>query len=548
MNAYKKILALFVITCLGMFMGTPSTAVAQANATLSITIKDGDTGDQTPVRVTLTDAQGRHTPLPDEAIKVMYGRQDIAEGYGFQPDSAFYVDGQFSADLEPGLYNLKVTKGNEYLEQRHTLDLQDGSLDTTITMECWIDMPARGWYSSDDHIHVRRSPRENPLLLRWIAAEDIHVGHMLQMGDYHATYYSQYAFGEQGRYHEHGGEGHTHNILSPGQEDPRTHEIGHTISLAADEFVRHSSKYYYYDQLADEVHEEDGLFGYAHQGVTFHGYRGMTLDIFAGKVDFMEILQTCIETGPLETAHYYHFLDMGFRVTATAGSDFPWCGYSRYAEKAPESKLPQQGWDAQIGNVRFYTYVGDQYSFEQWKEGFRAGHTFVSNGPVVDLKINGQLPGSVIEVSKGEQISITATAYGNEEQVPLESLQLIGHGEVLDRRSWQASSGSREEITLEKTMKVEEGIWIAAKVKAGPLQYAHTTPIYIRVDGQGFYDRDDLQAHLDKAESYLEELEDVLENQDKTVPQNEAWRYRAHLEQRIKETRGKIKELRGLEE
>ena len=22
----------------------------------------------------------------------------------------------------------------------------------------WIDMPARGWYSSDDHIHLRRSP------------------------------------------------------------------------------------------------------------------------------------------------------------------------------------------------------------------------------------------------------------------------------------------------------------------------------------------------------------------------------------------------------
>lgn len=48
----------------------------------------------------------------------------------------------------------------------------------------WIDMPARGWYSADDHIHIRRSPRENPLILDWIAAEDVHVGVMLQMGDF----------------------------------------------------------------------------------------------------------------------------------------------------------------------------------------------------------------------------------------------------------------------------------------------------------------------------------------------------------------------------
>ena len=39
-------------------------------------------------------------------------------------------------------------------------------------------MPARGWYSSDDHIHLRRSPRDNPSILRWVAAEDIHVANL----------------------------------------------------------------------------------------------------------------------------------------------------------------------------------------------------------------------------------------------------------------------------------------------------------------------------------------------------------------------------------
>lgn len=511
---------------------------AQHGSKLSVAVQDEKTAAKTPVRIKLTDHQGQHTPLPEDAIKIMYGRDDIAEGYGFQPDSAFYVDGEFSIHVQPGKYELKITKGTEYLNQYHVLDLSNGDLDTTFTIKRWIDMPEKGWYSSDDHIHVRRSPRENPLLLRWIAAEDIHVGHLLQMGDYHATYYSQYAFGEEGRYHEHGGEGHSHHILNPGQEDPRTHEIGHTISLNADSLVRSTSRYYYYDRVADKIHELNGLFGYAHQGITFHGNRGMTLDIFDDKVDFLEILQTCVDGGPLETTHYYHFLNLGFQLTATAGSDFPWCGYSRYGEEQDAE------WDARIGNVRFYTYTGNDFSFENWQEGVHSGHTFVSNGPVVDLKVNNQLPGTVLDLNEGDEIEITATAYGHREQVPLESLQLIVHGNILDSTGSSQPSGSGEEMTLRHNLIAEKGMWIAAKVKAGPLQYAHTTPVYIRVNGGGFHDADRLDEHLAKAESYLNELSTELDQQDRTTAANEAWRYKERLSERIRSTRQKIEDMR----
>lgn len=516
-----------------------------SSSSLAVSVRDYGTGKQTPARITLTDRQGRHTRLPDEALSVMYGRDDRAEGYGYQPDSSFYVDGKFNVELSPGVYKMSITKGIEYLARELTLDLtsSDSDMDTTVVMKRWINMPERGWYSSDDHIHVRRSPRENPVLLRWIAAEDIHVGHLLQMGDYHATYYSQYAFGEEGRYHEHENGGHSHAILSPGQEDPRTHEIGHTISLSADSLVRNTGQYYYYDRLADKIHELNGLFGYAHQGVTFHGYRGMVLDIFAGKVDFLEILQTCVEGGPLETTHYYHFLNLGFPITATAGSDFPWCGYSRYTDEESAPGTPAE-WNARIGNVRFYTYTGGIYSFENWRKGVRAGHTFVSNGPILDLKVNDQMPGSVLDLKKGDQVKISVTAYGQRKQVPLESLQLIGHGKEIGRINSSHPSYSREKLSLEKTMVAEKGIWIAAKVKAGPLQYAHTTPVYIRVDGKDFRYDEKLGENLDKAESYLDELEAVLDNQDKTVAANEAWRYRNRLLERISVTRGKIDKMR----
>ena len=82
-------------------------------------------------------------------------------------------------------------------------------------------MPNRGWYSADDHIHIRRSPRENPLILEWVAAEDVHVGALLQMGDFWTdNFYSQYAWGQDGVYQV------EDRFLTSGQEEPRTHALG----------------------------------------------------------------------------------------------------------------------------------------------------------------------------------------------------------------------------------------------------------------------------------------------------------------------------------
>ncbi|MCK5469274.1 MAG: hypothetical protein KAI99_12210, partial [Cyclobacteriaceae bacterium] len=67
----------------------------------------------------ITDVDGNATPLPNEVISVMYGRDDKPEMYGYQPDSSFYVDGSFSIDLEEGNYQITLSKGVEYLDQTH---------------------------------------------------------------------------------------------------------------------------------------------------------------------------------------------------------------------------------------------------------------------------------------------------------------------------------------------------------------------------------------------------------------------------------------------
>ncbi len=524
LNYKKSLINILLMLCFLLF--SPGYLYSQP-ANLKMQIIDESTGITTPVRVRILDADGFAAPLPKEAIGVMFGRNDRAEGYAYQPDSAFYVDGSFEVSLEPGSYQLTLSKGFEYLEQQHKIELIGGqTLKKSITLERWIDMPARGWYSADDHIHIRRSPRENQYLYKWIAAEDIHVGALLQMGDFWTTYFVQYAFGEEGVYQV------GHHMLTSGQEDPRTHEIGHTIFLAADDQIRDPKNYYHYDNVFDHVHDLGGYTGYAHQGMSFHGYRGMTLDVLQKRVDFLELLQFCVHGGPLLFDHYYHFLDLGYKLTATAGSDFPWCGYG-------------DGWKAQIGNARFYTYIKEGLTFEGWKEGLGAGHTFVSSGPMLDLRVNGSLPGDLLDVPVGSELSITATAFGQKDQVPLKSLEIVLHGEVIAEVQAGEPGQSPARLEIEMEIPVEHGFWIAARCKAGELQVAHTTPVYITVDEDGFLNPLTAPQYLDLSEQYLQEIEqEITEPSD--LADRHAWRYKEGLDKRIAKVREILGEIRNL--
>jgi hypothetical protein len=495
-------------------------AQSTRDAEIRVRIFDGDR--LTPVRVHLEDSHGNRPkargavtlsdtaiPIPKQAIAVMYGQNDRAQGFSDQPDGSFYVDGAFDVRVPPGAYKLTVSKGFEYEPQTLALDLAAGaSAARDVRLTRWIDMPARGWYSSDDHIHLRRSPADDPNILRWIAAEDIRVGNILEMGDFWATYFSQYAFGERGRYQADG------RVLVAGQEEPRTPEIGHTISLGASEMVRTRSDYYSFDRLFDRVHELGGITGFAHQGFLFHAYRGMVLNTLRGKTDFLELAQFCTQEGPLPTRYYYHFLDLGYRLTALAGSDFPWCGVG----------------GAQIGNARFYTYTGESaLNYGSWFAAMKAGHTFVTTGPMLLLKVNGHLPGETLDIAPGAKVEITAEAFGN----GLRKVEIVGHGKTL------ASGVDRAAISITPT----HGLWIAARCEAGPRQMAHTTPVYVTVSGGGFQNPETARSNVELSEEWLRELEQDLTNPQSSLDA-QATRSRGQLQRQIAEARAKLKTLK----
>ncbi len=149
-------------------------------------------------------------------------------------------------------------------------------------------------------------------LMTWIRAEDLKLANIVEMGTIFRTYFQQRGFGKQYRYRE---EGH---ILSPGQECPRTHhQLGHVLSMNTVSLVRYPEHYFLYDMVLDKVHEQGGLTGYAHAHTwALPLHRDMSLNVPKGKVDFFEILQF----GRLGTDLYYNFLNLGFKLIASAGS------------------------------------------------------------------------------------------------------------------------------------------------------------------------------------------------------------------------------------
>jgi hypothetical protein len=510
--------------------GVDRKGVADIPGVLRVRVTDSLTRQETPVRVRITHRNRVVQALPGTVLAVMYGVWDHADGFGYQPDSAFYSPGFFELGLPPGKYKIELSKGIEYLTRTYDVQVEKGKAsELNFKMSRWINMPEKKWFSADDHIHIRRSPNENAILIKWLQAEDVHAGVILRMGDFWSTYYEQYGFGQTGSYQE------GDYMITAGQEDPRTPVLGHALGLGASEKVRYQQDYYYYDRVFDKLHELDGVTGYAHQAESFHGYRGLMLDGLRKKVDALEILQFCVSEQPLLTRHYYHLLDLGYAVTAIAGSDFPWCG------KDHDHGRPER--NARIGNARFYTYLPGAFSFQTWKTALKKGNTFVTSGPMLDLKVNDKLPGDTVTSLPGSTIKVIADSYGHPTQTPLQRLELVMHGNVIATVKASDLHQSSSHLRIEMNMQMKEGFWIIARSFADAGQAAHTTPIYVTTVNGEFHNKKTVDHYLALAETYLKELEADLKNVS-DHPEHQSWRYSKGIQKRIEETREVIKQLR----
>src|SRR5204862_2673868 len=79
---------------------------------------------------------------------------------------------------------------------------------------------------------------------------------------------------------------------------------------------------------------------------------------------------------------YYHILNCGLRLPPSAGS--------------ASGVLANP-----VGYNRVYVHLDGDLTHAKWWEGLKAGRVFVSNGPLLRCRANGELPGHIFKAQAG---------------------------------------------------------------------------------------------------------------------------------------------------
>ena len=510
-----------------------TTQVPTSFGRLRLDVQDAATGRQVPARVGLYDATGR-APLPSEPALLIHRFTDEVRLlwvnqrtlWPSENHLAFYVGGRYETRLPIGPYELVVTRGPEYRVVRRAIEIRaEETHDVRVALERYADLPAEGWFSGDSHVHLGRDRTDDMAVWGQVAAEDLHVANLLEMGNIAGTHFKQPAWGREGRFARDG------HVLVSGQEDPRTVQRGHTIHHNIQQPVHlDPDAYFLYHQVFEELRQQGGVSGYAHLGELFNGRRGLALDVPFGIVDFIEVLQG----GRLFSEVWYSFLNLGYKVLPVAGADFPYFGPT----------LP--------GVERTYVKVEGAFSADAWFAAFGEGRVYVSNGPLLELTVNGREMGAELRVERGTRLEIVAEARLNPDIDELARLELIVLGDV----AAEAEAGGQHRVGLQTTLTADRSMWVAiralgARQEPRNMTVAHSAPIYVVVDNQPTWKAETVPALVAYQRGQLQDLltvaiepEGDLEPWETRELLGEHWeRQRDRLRPRVDEADARYAEL-----
>ena len=139
-----------------------------------------------------------------------------------------------------------------------------------------------------------------------------------------------------------------------------------------------------------------------------------------------------------------------------------------------------------VGSVRTYVYTGAQgLDLDAWFEGLRRGNSFVTSGPLVELKVDGSLPGEEITLPEGGG---EVEVWGRVRSItPLEKVILVWNGEVVEEIPL---SEDQRQADFKKSLRVTGSGWYHLRAEGAPserhpldIRYAQalTNPVWVMV-------------------------------------------------------------------
>jgi TolB protein len=430
-------------------------------------------------RIALQQEKGKFVAPPGALYRILRG-----SGHFYCTESADFI-------LPAGKYVLQAFHGPEYKPVLEELTIQAGqTLDRTIELTRWTHAAQSGWYSGENHIHANYGYGQwyntPDSMFAQCSGEDLNVcNFMVANSDTDGIFDRSFFRGKVDP------RSTPETILYWNQEF-RSTLWGHATLVNLKQVVepvmtgfRDTTNPWDVPtnaDVADRTHWQKGHFNYTHAVQNAvkpfenpYAAKGLPIDVALGKVDSLDLNLSYSGTVPI----WHRLLNCGFRLPPSAGTD---CFLNRIFSQLP-------------GGDRVYVRVDGPLTYAGWVDGLKKGRSFVSNGPMLELKVDGQDLGSVIQLARPRKLMVRARARS---QHPLAKVELLYNGQVAATLPLARDDLS---ATFEQAVEVDRSGWLALRASGpgnpnSPVLFAHSAPIYLEVAGVPMRSRTDAQFFL----------------------------------------------------
>ncbi len=466
---------------------------------VTLRVRD-ERGRPTVAAFVIRDAQQRVHPSPAKRL---------APDFAFHPQ-VYRADGE-TVRLAEGIYDVEISRGPEYVAQRQRVTVGREPTTVSVALARWIDLPARGWYPGDHHIHaagclhyetpaIGVEPRD---MIRHILGEALSVGSVLTWGP--GYYYQKQFF-----------EGRDHALSTPDtlmrydvevSGFPSSH-AGHLVLLRLEDQEYPGAKVLedwptWTLPILQWAKAQGAVVGFAHSGWGLEiadtaipslemprfdgiGANEYIVDVTHDAVDFISTVDT---PAPWELSIWYHTLNAGFRTRISGETDFPCIFGDR------------------VGLGRSYVKL-DRLDYDRWADGLRQGRAYVTDGKshLIDFRVDGVDVGtreSEVRLARPGSIRVTAQVAARLGETPNDAVRALPLGKAPYWELDRARLGDTREVPIELIVNgrvaasqrivadgtirdvafevaVDRSSWVALRI----LPSSHTNPMFVLVDGQ----------------------------------------------------------------
>jgi Tol biopolymer transport system component len=463
---------------------------------LRLLLKDGQTGDPLVARISLKQDGGKfHFPLG-----AMYR---LTSGLGH-----FYARRAAELIVPAGKFTLQARRGPEYFVHQQQLDIAAGETrEVTLALDRWINMPERGWFSGENHIHANYGYgawHNDPVTIRdQCEGEDLHVANVVVANsDGDGVFDREYFLGRPDPLSL------PRTIIYWNEEFRSTiwgHlTLGHLGQLVEPIFTGFADTTNPWDvptnaDIADRTRAHQGTVSYTHPASNpespydgAYAAKGLPVDAALGRIDTLDVMGFGYSAS---LGLWYHLLNCGFRIPAAAGTDV---FLNRITSYPP-------GWG------RCYVKLTNRLSYASWMSGQKAGRSFITTGPMLEWNLDGREPGDTLRLDAPRQVRVRARASS---QFPMKSLELIFNGLAVPA---SAATNQAGELVLDQEMSLDRAGWLAVRCAGansstgGSGLVAHANPVYVEMTGHPLDARADAEYFL----AWIDRLDADLKKRDR---------------------------------